>query len=499
MAGLLTALLLWRCWVAATLPITGDEAYFIGWGRHPDWGFYDHPPMVGWWLAAQLTLGDHPLWLRLSAVLLPFVLSLMLLVAGRRADASSVGRSSADAAGGTCYQAAALLVPLLPSNVWNVLITTDTPLIYFSVLSGLAWLRVRAGGGHLSLALAAVGLAGAVLSKYFAALLWLAYVVDTLTTQGRKPWRALAAVSLACVPPLLLMGWWNSQHCWPNLMFNFINRNADIGPGWQHPVAYVGVLLYSLTPLAVAPLLPRVAPRPGPQAPRTLQVLAVVPLAAFGLLSLVKPVGLHWVLAFLPLALLALLQHGRPAFRTWRFFLAGLAMAHGVVVSLVLLMPMSAWRELAQFPSLALYLDTPPLAQALSRLGPTATLATLSYAQSATLAYHTHRPVIVFGTGSFHARQDDLDTDFRRLAGQDLLILSKPGRPQDLAPLSPYFDNIHMESITHQGLQYPVLRGQGFRYERYRQEVLSQVLTRFYQLPGLLRHGVCPVSERYAR
>ena len=38
--------------MAHVLPITGDEAYFILWGKHPDYGFYDHPPMVGWWLTA---------------------------------------------------------------------------------------------------------------------------------------------------------------------------------------------------------------------------------------------------------------------------------------------------------------------------------------------------------------------------------------------------------------------------------------------------------------
>ena len=36
------------------MPITGDEASFIWSGRFPDWGFYDHPPMIGWWLAALL-------------------------------------------------------------------------------------------------------------------------------------------------------------------------------------------------------------------------------------------------------------------------------------------------------------------------------------------------------------------------------------------------------------------------------------------------------------
>ena len=48
--------LLFRLWLSAVFPFTGDEAYFVDWGRHPDWGFYDHPPMVGWWLAARTPL-----------------------------------------------------------------------------------------------------------------------------------------------------------------------------------------------------------------------------------------------------------------------------------------------------------------------------------------------------------------------------------------------------------------------------------------------------------
>lgn len=33
------------------IPITGDEAHFFVRGRHLDYGYYDHGPMVGWWLA----------------------------------------------------------------------------------------------------------------------------------------------------------------------------------------------------------------------------------------------------------------------------------------------------------------------------------------------------------------------------------------------------------------------------------------------------------------
>ena len=33
---------------ALKLPLTGDEAYFWEWERHPALGYYDHPPMAGW-------------------------------------------------------------------------------------------------------------------------------------------------------------------------------------------------------------------------------------------------------------------------------------------------------------------------------------------------------------------------------------------------------------------------------------------------------------------
>src|SRR2546425_526282 len=46
--GVGLASLLLRCWIAATFPISGDEALFYWWGVYPDWGYSDHPPMAGW-------------------------------------------------------------------------------------------------------------------------------------------------------------------------------------------------------------------------------------------------------------------------------------------------------------------------------------------------------------------------------------------------------------------------------------------------------------------
>ena len=54
--------LAFRLWFAHALPFTGDEAYFYYWGVTPDWGFYDHPPMVGWWLGALNALSHASWW-----------------------------------------------------------------------------------------------------------------------------------------------------------------------------------------------------------------------------------------------------------------------------------------------------------------------------------------------------------------------------------------------------------------------------------------------------
>ena len=137
----LVATLAFRFWLSALLPLTGDEAYFVLWGRHPDLGFYDHPPMVGWLLALILHWSDAEWALRLPVTLLPPVLALMLRAAlrgwfGRNEDSANL---------------AALCVLLVPLNFVNVLITTDTPLILFSTLSVLFFRARRAARRGLGL------------------------------------------------------------------------------------------------------------------------------------------------------------------------------------------------------------------------------------------------------------------------------------------------------------------------------------------------------------
>ena len=109
-AALLVLTLVFRFWLAAAFPITGDEAYFIWWGWMPDWGFYDHPPMIGWWLAALSLVGKAEWWLRLPVILQPALLALAVYCALPRLVAGVEEERR---------QWAAMLVLLAPVNAWS--------------------------------------------------------------------------------------------------------------------------------------------------------------------------------------------------------------------------------------------------------------------------------------------------------------------------------------------------------------------------------------------
>jgi 4-amino-4-deoxy-L-arabinose transferase-like glycosyltransferase len=156
--------LLIRLVISATFPITGDEAFFYWWGVFPDWGYYDHPPMVGWFIAAMLHgLGDSTWSIRLPTVLLPLVQGLVLWW-----GVSAWDRERAPWA--------ALLFWLTPINWINTLVTTDTPLMLWSMLSVACLIHAEVrprldGRAWVMYALSGVFIGCAFLSKYFSVVL----------------------------------------------------------------------------------------------------------------------------------------------------------------------------------------------------------------------------------------------------------------------------------------------------------------------------------------
>ena len=483
---LLAGTLLFRFWLAAAMPITGDEAYFIWWGKIPDWGYYDHPPMIGWWLAALLKLSGSAWWLRLPALLLPSALALATARALR-----SLGPARA--------WGAASLVLLAPVNVWNVFITTDTPLIYFSFFSALAFLRAARDDDRRWYTLAGVLLAGAALSKYFAALLGFAYLLHALIRPSRRKWTGLLLCYAAVLPALALMGWWNAGHCWPNYMFNFVNRHGDAGWSLKTPLLYALTLLYVLTPPAIWLLVKRRAALVELWAQaegRALLLVAWVPLLLFAGLSLVKQIGLHWVLSFLPLVLMLLTRLVEPATqrRLVNFFI-GFAALHVVAILAIAQFPLEAWQRTRLYDGIVLTFESQQLLEHLKPYEQDYVFASDGYSNAVTLSYNAHRYFLVFGEASSHARHDDILTDFRTLDGKNILILRKSA--PEPGQYAAYFRDVDTRSFNVRGVNFYLVLGRGFDYVAYRDGVLAKVREKYYAIPAWLPQNGCYFCDRY--
>jgi hypothetical protein len=485
--ALIPATIAFKLWLSAVFPMTGDEAYFIHWGIEPALGYYDHPPMVGWWLALLVRLSAEPWVLRLPAVLLPAVMSLALYAWLRPRDESRAAL-------------AAIALLLVPLHVWNVFITTDAPLVLFSFFSGMAFWRA-VSSQDVRWYLAAGALLGlAALSKYFAAILGLAYLVHVLfSPRGQRDWRGLMISYAAALPFIAINLYWNYENCWANLMFNLYNRHDDAGLSWRLPLLYALAVAYLLAPPALVALArnrtwrSRLAGDPGL---RLLVVLGGFPFLLFGVLSLVRQVGLHWLLSFVPFffAACALLLERAQLKRTAQYA-GALALVHVLAIATAGLMPLERWQGTRLYDGIVFHFRIHDVLKELQSHEPQFALAADGYSAASTLSYYRGRYVFVFGEASSHARHDDLVTDFRALTGRDIAILRKsPPREADYAP---YFRTVEYRSFRLNGADFHVVLGRGFDYGRYRDEVLALVRDRYYRMPSYLPRGHCDFCARY--
>jgi 4-amino-4-deoxy-L-arabinose transferase-like glycosyltransferase len=196
-----------RLALAGLLPLTEDEAYYRLWSMRPDFGYFDHPPMIAWWLwLGRHVGGDTPFGVRLAPILATGLTSLVTFDLARLA-----GLTERAAARAAIWLNATFLIGL-----GGVLAAPDAPTCLFWTLA--LWCVFRAGRGAGAWWLAAGLAAGlACLSKYSGLFLAPGILLWKLATPaGRRelatPWPWLASViAIAVFAPNVA---WNATHHW---------------------------------------------------------------------------------------------------------------------------------------------------------------------------------------------------------------------------------------------------------------------------------------------
>ena len=474
--------------VAAYLPMTGDEAYFITWGKYLDYGFYDHPPMVGWFLSAMLAVSDSALWLRLPQILITSFIGwgIYQLLRRQHEDVAMM---------------AAVLYLLAPINILGVLITTDTPLLLWSFISAWCFYAAQRHDSMKWYFAAGLFLGLAFLSKYFAALLGVAYALYLLflVRRGGRPWLGLVWVIVGTLPFIALNLWWNYNHCWNNILFNLFNRTSGDKFNLFTIFEYLLTVLYLVTPPIVYYLI-----RDARSFARQLvsdrfnvfMALVLIPYGLFLLLSFWVTIGLHWLLSFYPFVFIAIATvFSAQQLRRSFYFMLPFSILHLLVFAfLVVFSPGLFKNNESHYKDVVYSMYAEQIVAKLSAYQPRFELATDSYVESALLSYAGRQHIMVFGQGSYHARQDDAITDFRALQGKNILVLSYKSKQQEYAK---YFERVEVLPLAMAETHYSMLLGYGFKYPVYRDKVLKQVMQRYYHIPAFLPLGACYMRDKY--
>ncbi len=211
---------------SAFTSISKDEAYYWMYAQHPDWGYFDHPPMVALFIRLGTWIAGGTLGVRLLAALittLTIFVTWMLVPAEDRRDPRTL----------PVFFLVALSMPIF--NIYGFITTPDVPLLFFSAVYLLVFQHFTRKPGIGSALMLGGAAALLMYSKYHGAFV----IIFSLIPHYRLLWNRyflLAALIgiLLYVPHLL----WQYRHDFISFRYHLVQR-TDGFMGGKHIINYI--------------------------------------------------------------------------------------------------------------------------------------------------------------------------------------------------------------------------------------------------------------------
>ena len=301
---------------AAFTQLSGDEALYWMYSRHPDLGYKDHPPVIGLLTGLGYGILHSELGVRLGVVLLHTAGVWLLWRIARPVRLVEF----------------ALLVCSIPLlQVYSFIATPDAPLVFFSIVFLWVWkgfLENPRGSAAWWLGLA---MAALLWSKYHGIVLIALAFLSAPALWRNKHWWMACGIGVVLFSPHII---WQAVNDLPSLKFHIVERAGAFE--WKHLCNYFGGQLLVLNPvvpwcLAMVVLKGRAAD----PFEKSLRTVAVGFLLLFVLTAFRGRVEPHWTAAAVPAMVLLLVKH-REIWRRWTMGLLAFFAAVIIVVRLSL-------------------------------------------------------------------------------------------------------------------------------------------------------------------
>ena len=487
--------------VILTLPLAGDEAYFVAWGQQLSWIYYDHPPLTGWvsWLISQVSSSGYGH--RVFSLLLGLLTCLMIF-------RFLVLRYDIDKANAFAPLILSLPITLLLFSLFVNDSLLFAALALFFVASFLS-LQNRNSDGKGSwkyAVMAGFGLGLATLVK-FTALVYFAAIGVFLLISPRH-YRFLfgqyVVVGLTAFILFLFTLIPNYYNCGINLAFNFVFRDstASLTGLWQ----FLGSLLLLMGPVIFF-WKPVVLLKNFREEQYFFSAAFVVTALLLALIAFNRgEFGLHWAA---PITMLGLLATAEQLVERREGLLLRLNLAYSSIIIVpiaigLFLVTQGSSLVLDYFDDTSRYrakqindIRNGSLLAEIEKRFPGVLLVTDSYGLVSMFESKNAEAAMMFNDNSVFGRNHDIFRDYREYDDRDILFLSTEfvDGDGDLERHAEVFEEASILRVTGQQGDYEVVYGKGFDYERYRENYISVTFEKLYdQIPPL--YGAC-YMDRY--
>lgn len=215
-------------------PISEDEAYYWLWSQHLDWGYFDHPPMVAWWISVGSTIIHHELGVRLLTILFNGF-SVFLLWKILRPETSKQFQLFGIILGST-----------LVFQIFGFLTTPDAPLLFFTILYLFSLKKSLEKNSYFHTTLLAISFAGLMYSKYHGILVILFTLLPIwkIWWKNTKIYFAVLGSLVLYIPHIL----WLFEHDFVPIRYHFLERSSDETFEIRKLTNYLGIYFLGCAP-----------------------------------------------------------------------------------------------------------------------------------------------------------------------------------------------------------------------------------------------------------
>ncbi|MDR2427362.1 MAG: glycosyltransferase family 39 protein [Endomicrobium sp.] len=201
---------LFKIFLSASIELHPDEAYYWLWSQHLALGYFDHSPMVAWFIKVTTLFFNSEVAVRFSSIITTIILSFLIWNLAKKLFNETIAAASV------------IVLNTLPEMMTaSIIITPDTPVFLFFSLSVYYLWRLIESDQTKYWYITGLFFGLALLSKYTAVLFGLSLFVYIIADRKwywfkNKHFYFMFNVSFIVFLPVII---WNLQHEWVSFTF----------------------------------------------------------------------------------------------------------------------------------------------------------------------------------------------------------------------------------------------------------------------------------------